>query len=355
MTRVAVAHDSLATTGGAERVVVALASAFPDAPIHTLVHDRDATFEALRDARVETSWLDRLGPVRRNYRMLAPIGAIAFAARRIDADIVICSTSGLAHHVRTSGKKIVYCHTPARWIHDSATYLDGFGRLVRIAAATARRPLAALDRRAMRGVDRVVVNSAQIAAEVAEVYDIDATVVRPCSALDLDGRVQPLPDVAPGFVFAPVRAVAYKRLDLLVDAARALPDRTFLHIGDGPHRGDLVRDAPANFVSVGRVSDAVVRWAYRSASLVALTSADDYGLVPLEAAAHGVTTVAPDARGLLDHDPAHLSTYEYGSATALCETIRAAPAATRGLWPDRLGRERFTAEINAIVAEVAGR
>ena len=168
--------------------------------------------------------------------------------------------------------KVVYCHTPARWIHDAGVYMAGYGLAVRLAAGVLRPPLGVLDRRAMRSADQVLANSHQIASEIADVYDIEATVVAPCSTLDLDGGVEPIGGVEPGFFVVPVRPLAYKRLDVMLAAARARPDELFVHIGDGPNRNELLASAPSNVISVGGVSDDQLRWAYRNWSCLLYTS-----------------------------------------------------------------------------------
>ena len=61
----AIAHDYLTQRGGAERVVLAMLRAFPEATVHTLLYDPDGTFPEFRDVRVVTSPLDRIGPLRR--------------------------------------------------------------------------------------------------------------------------------------------------------------------------------------------------------------------------------------------------------------------------------------------------
>ena len=48
--RVAIAHDYLTQRGGAERVVLAMARAFPDAPIYTTLYDPQQTFPEFADA-----------------------------------------------------------------------------------------------------------------------------------------------------------------------------------------------------------------------------------------------------------------------------------------------------------------
>jgi len=346
---VALAHDILGARAGGERVLSALMHAFPDAPIHTLLYEPSASFAEFNDRKIETSWLNRSAWLRRNYRVTVPLAALTYAATQIDADVTICSTSGLSHHVRVTGAKLVYCHTPARWLHDTDTYLAGFPTPARL-AATAIAPLfRRLDRAAMGTADLVVANSTHVANEIKSVYGIEATVVAPCSTLDIDGHVEAVEGCEPGFVLSPVRALGYKRLDLLVEAARALPEMQFVHIGEGPYRQALFADSPPNIVSLGDVSDAQLRWTYRNARMVALTCAEDFGLVPLEAAAHGLHTAAPNARGIRDHDQSMLTSYPHASIDGLVKAIENAPAPTGNVDESRLGRDEFTEAIAALV------
>ena len=86
--RVAIAHDYLTQRGGAERVVLALHRAFPDATIHTTLYDPDGTYPEFRDARIETSPLNKVGRLRRSHRAALPFLAPASSWLRIDADVV---------------------------------------------------------------------------------------------------------------------------------------------------------------------------------------------------------------------------------------------------------------------------
>ncbi len=66
--RVAIAHDYLTQRGGAERVVLAMARAFPDARIYTTLYDPVGTYPEFADHDIVTSPLNRIGPVRRDHR-----------------------------------------------------------------------------------------------------------------------------------------------------------------------------------------------------------------------------------------------------------------------------------------------
>ena len=63
--RLAIAHDYLTQRGGAERVVLALHRAFPEAPIYTTLYNPEGTFPEFEDATIITSPLNRVGLLRR--------------------------------------------------------------------------------------------------------------------------------------------------------------------------------------------------------------------------------------------------------------------------------------------------
>src|SRR3954449_11827469 len=87
---VAIVHDYLTQRGGAERVVLAMCKAFPDAPIYASFYDPETTYPEFRDRDVRTLWLNRAGPLRRSHRLALPLLPIAFGTSRIDAEPVLC-------------------------------------------------------------------------------------------------------------------------------------------------------------------------------------------------------------------------------------------------------------------------
>lgn len=125
MTSVAIVHDYLTQRGGAERVVLEMAAAFPDAPLYTSLYDPGGTFDEFRSLDVRTGPLDRRSLLRRHHRLALPFLARSFDEMFVDADVVLCSSSGWAHGVRTSGRKVVYCYTPARWLYQPERYFRG--------------------------------------------------------------------------------------------------------------------------------------------------------------------------------------------------------------------------------------
>ena len=117
--RVAIAHDYLTQLGGAEKVVLNMSRAFPDAPIYTMLYDPDTTFPEFQDLDVRVPAMNRIRQLRKHHRAALPILPMIARSVFVDADIVLTSSSGWAHGFRTNGRKLVYCHTPARWLYQS--------------------------------------------------------------------------------------------------------------------------------------------------------------------------------------------------------------------------------------------
>ncbi|WP_058235189.1 glycosyltransferase [Devriesea agamarum] len=306
--RIAIAHDYLTQRGGAERLVLSICRAFPQAQVHTLFYAPDQTYPEYRDMDIRVSPLNRIGVFRRDPRLALPVLAGAASALKIEADVVIASSSGWAHAFPTTGRKIVYCHSPARWLYLPEDYLGDASPFdpKRLGLAVLRRPLTRWDQRAARAADMYVANSSVVRERIARVYGIDApTLFPPYSPLLVDGAQTALPAI-PGFnagadyYVVVSRLQPYKNVDRVIDAFRTMPQRQLLVIGKGPLRERLMESAPDNVHFAEGLSDANMRWAYAHAKALVAASHEDFGLTPLEAGAHGVPTIALRAGGYLD-------------------------------------------------------
>jgi glycosyltransferase involved in cell wall biosynthesis len=297
---VALVHDYLTQQGGAERVVLALAAAFTAAPVATALYDPDGTFPEFRDLDVRTLTLDRLSPLRTHHRLALPLLAPAFSGLRVEAEVTVCSSSGWAHGARTAGRKIVYCHTPARWLYQSERYLAGrsgaSGALLALLAPSLRR----WDQRAAASAHRYLVNSSAVRQRVADLYGLDAEVLPPPVEVDPDAPRRTVPGIEPGFLLCVSRLLPYKNVEAVSEAFRRLPDRRLVVVGTGPLSDQITASAPPNVTVLGRVDDASLRWLYGASIGLVAASYEDFGLTPVEAAAFGKPTAALRWGGFLD-------------------------------------------------------
>ncbi|MCO6664420.1 glycosyltransferase family 4 protein [Cutibacterium avidum] len=330
--RVTIAHDYLTQRGGAERVVTQFATIFPDAPIVTAVYAPDLTYPEFASHEVITSPLNRIGLLRRHFRAGLPLYDWAFDHTEVPTgtDTVLVSTTGFAHGVRTpqNCRKVVYCHSPARFLYLTDDYLGGqWWRSPKgIVLKALTPPLRRWDRRAAASADEYLCNSTVVRDRIRDVYGIEAAVVHPPYSLDPTGPQEPLPGLEghPSFFLTVSRLMPYKNVDVLLRAFADLPDEHLVVIGSGPLRDELHALAPANVSFFEGISDAQLRWAYAHASAVIAPSKEDFGLTPVEGFAFGTPCLALHAGGYLDTVVDGVSGRFFDSATpgAVTQAVR---------------------------------
>lgn len=302
----AIAHDYLTQRGGAERVVLALTRAFPGAVVHTTLFDPDATFPEFSAVTVRASPLNRLAAFRHHHRRALLLLPFVATRTRIDADVVIASSSGWAHGFRTSGAKVVYCYSPARWLYQSDRYLgQASGMLPRLVLAAARPLLVAWDRRAARSADRYLAISSEVGRRIHSAYGLESSVLPAPHTMDPLGSREPLDRLGVDlderdFYLCLSRLLPYKNVDKVIAAIASDPRRRLIVVGSGPEERRLGRDLPSNVTMVKNLSDAQLRWLYARCRAVVSASHEDFGLTPLEAAAFGKPSVVLRGGGFLD-------------------------------------------------------
>lgn len=290
---VALVHDYLNQRGGAERVVVEFAEMFPEAPLYTSLYRPESTWPEFRAHEVHTTWLQRL-PVDRGFRNLFPLYPPAFRSLgRLDADVVISSSSGWAHSVRTTERAfhVVYCYTPARWLF-SSEYMRAPARemFLRPALGLVRR----WDRAAAERADLYIGISRYVSERIRAAYGIDAPVVYP--PVDVDRFT---PSQRGERLLVVSRLLPYKRVDVVVEAATKAGIGLDV-VGSGPALESLERIAGPSVTFHGPADDATVTELMEDCRAFCLPGTEDFGITPVEAQSAGKPVVAFAAGGALE-------------------------------------------------------
>ncbi len=291
---VAIVHDYLNQFGGAERVVLELARTWPGAPVYTSLYRKRSTFPEFAGQDIRVSPLNR-APVDAGFRSLAPLYPFAFRSfGTLGEDVVISSSSGWAHAVRTAAhsKHIVYCHTPARWLYRLDSYLSH--RLTRGALAPFGAPFRRWDRTAARRADVYVANCENVRRRIRATYGIEAEVIHP--PVDCD-RFRPRPRGERLLVIS--RLLPYKRVDLVIRAANRLGLGLDV-VGTGPCMRDLRSIAGPDVEFHGRVPDDAMVGLLERCRALCVAAEEDFGIAPVEALAAGKPVVAYAAGGALE-------------------------------------------------------
>jgi glycosyltransferase involved in cell wall biosynthesis len=267
---------------------------WPEAPIYTSLYRPESTLPEFRERDIRTSWMDRL-PVDGGFRNLAPLYPAAFRSLgTLEEDLVISSSSGWAHGVRTTpgSTHVVYCYAPARWLYQPDGYLGRSSRQALLGPW--RGALRRWDRAAARRADSYIAISQNVRERIRAAYGIEADVVYP--PVDVE-RFTPRPRGERLLVVS--RLLPYKRVDLVVDAATRAGLGLDV-VGVGPCLEDLRDRAGPTVTFHGRLDDAAVTDLMESCRAVCFPGAEDFGIVPVEANAAGKPVVAFAGGGALE-------------------------------------------------------
>jgi glycosyltransferase involved in cell wall biosynthesis len=349
---VAIVHDYLNQTGGAERVVLAMSAIWPDAPIYTSMYRADSTFPAFGAADVRISPLSWL-PVDRGFRNLFPLYPGAFRSfGPLEHDVVISSSSGWAHSVRTSPQTFhaVYCHAPARWLYTGEHLVDIRQHAVRLFANAMR----AWDRSAARRAHLYIANSQEVRRRIRRQYGVEAPVVYP--PVDVERF---LPAERGERLLVVSRLLPYKRIDVIVDAATRAGIGLDV-VGTGPSLPELHRHAGSTVSFHGAVSDAELSGLMESCRALCVPGKEDFGITSVEANAAGKPVIALRAGGVLEtveegvtgcffarHDPVEIL-----AAIERCDRIQTPPEVLAGR-ARRFSRRFFEANLLTVLGPAA--
>jgi len=350
---VALVHDYLNQRGGAERVFARIAQAWPEAPIYTALYDEDLLSDLFPASRVRSSYLNHIPFANRYFRALAPLYPRAFEGFDFKGyDAIVSSTTAWAKGVRVPDDAIHVCYinTVSRFAFATDEYVPPLarpliGRLVEWDRTAAQRPT------------WFVANSRNVAERIRTYYGRESDVLH--CPVDLD-RFSVGAGTGDYFIVAS-RLLPYKRIDLAIRAASMAGVR-LLVAGTGPAEPGLRELAKGTTTTMlGYVTDERLNELVGNARAAIVPGEEDFGLVPLEAAAAGRPTIAFRRGGALETIVEHETGafFDEPSHESLASVLRAFDSSrfdARRLrsHAQRFSPEQFVAQLRGIVERVWG-
>jgi glycosyltransferase involved in cell wall biosynthesis len=299
--RSALVHDFFVQDGGAERCAIHLAQMLSQASVHTTFFDRETFGSRISPERVHTWPLQRLlGPTPR-FRSLLALYPLWYSLLDLrGAELVLSSSVAFSKAVRTSSRAlhVSYVYTPVRYAWDLDRYLEGssYGLAARIGARTARPLLRRWDRLTSKRPDVLVAISEEVRDRIRRLWRREARLIYP----PVDTNEVQLSRRDDGFYLVAARLLAYRRIDLAVEACRAL-GRELVVVGDGPERERLqALAADSNVRFLGHVDRRTLLDLFARCHAYLLPGVEDFGIAPLEAAAAGKPVIAYRGGGALE-------------------------------------------------------
>jgi glycosyltransferase involved in cell wall biosynthesis len=294
--KIAVIHDFLYCYAGAERVLEQILNVYPEADLFSLfdfLPPGERGF--IRNKKVTSTFIQRMPMARKFHRAYLPLMPLAIEQLDLTGYDVVISSSYLAAKgviTRPDQLHVCYCHTPVRFAWDmQRQYLSQSGLvkgLKSFAAKVLLHYIRGWDVRSSNGVDVFMTNSRFVGRRIQKTYRRASTPVYP--PVDVE-RFTPNQGRRSGFLTAS-RLVPYKRIDLIVEALNAMPDKQLTVIGDGPHFKMLKAKAKSNVRLLGYQSFDVLRKHMQSAEAFVFAAEEDFGIVPVEAQACGTPVIA---------------------------------------------------------------
>jgi glycosyltransferase involved in cell wall biosynthesis len=294
--KIAIVHDWFTTYAGSEKVVEQILYVFPQADLFGLIDLIPANSRAfLLGKPISTSFLQKFPFIDgKNYRQYLPFMPLAVEQLDLSAyDVVISSSHAVAKGVITGPDQlhISYIHSPMRYAWDMQNaYLEnsGMNGVKNLLARLVLHYIRGWDSVSADRPDKLIANSNFIARRIKKIYRRDSHVINPPVDTDyftpLGSREE--------FYLAASRFVPYKRIDLIAEAFRGMPDKKLIIIGDGPELPHIKHLFGANVIWLGYQPADVLRDHMRRCKAFIFTAKEDFGIMPIEAQACGAPVIA---------------------------------------------------------------
>ena len=299
--RVALVHDWLVAHRGGEAVLLELARMFPEAPIFTLVLERDNIHPDLAKREIRTSYIQKLPGAPASFRRYLPLFPSAIEQLDVSGfDLVISTSHCVAKGIHAGqASHITYVHTPMRyaWGQRSEYAPKGITSLItRPMFEAGAAWLRNWDRRSAQRPTQILANSKYVADRIQHSWGRSAQVVYPPVDTDF---FTPSASKRQSYLAVVGAQVGYKNNSLAVEFATAT-DQELRVIGDGPAIEQAREKAGPTVVFEGHVSQSRLREIYREARALLFCGVEDFGIVPVEAISCGCPVLAYGEGGALE-------------------------------------------------------
>ncbi|MEJ6021480.1 glycosyltransferase [Ramlibacter sp. PS4R-6] len=289
-------HEWLTEWGGSEDCLRAILQCLPQAQVFaTIDFLSEANRRRLGAAAIRTTFLQKFPGARTRFWNYLPITALAVESHDLrDAQVIVSSSHAFAKGVITTAEQLhlSYVYSPMRYAWDlHHQYLEDYGLQRGVKGMLARymfHRLRQWDRASANNVDAFMAISHHVRRRIWRAYRRPARVVYPPVAVDRFALQERKED----HYVTVSRLVSYKRVDLMLEAFRQLPDRKLVVIGDGPEAAKLRARCPPNVTLMGWQPHEVVQQQLGAARAFIFAAQEDFGISPVEAQACGTPVIA---------------------------------------------------------------
>jgi glycosyltransferase involved in cell wall biosynthesis len=300
--KIALVHEYLVKIGGGERVLKALSDLYPDADIFSIVYDPKMVKKILgKNKKIHSTFLQKFPNAIKKYQNYLWMMSKAVESWDFSKyDVVITDSHSFGKGIITGPKTfhVNYCYTPTRYLWlNSEEHIERskyFKPLKKIIPIILKR-LKVWDLKAAKRPDKFVAICKNIQNKIKKYYNRSSEIIFP----PIDWQFWRPTKKRADFYLYISRLEPHKKPDLAVKAFNNLGLKLKV-VGVGTLEKSLKKIASDNIEFLGEVTDTELRDLYSSALAVIFPQDEDFGLVPLEAAACGTPSIAYKKGGALE-------------------------------------------------------
>ncbi len=310
--KVALIHDYLLEYGGAERVLEALHEIYPQAPIYVSFVDKKALgihWQRFANWDIRKTWFAKIPLVKIFYSPLRVLVDRSFMDLDLsDFDLVISSSNAFeAKAVQVpNGTHVCYCHTPPRALYGYSTMTDWKKNpLIKFGGTLINHYMRIIDFKHAQKVDHFIANSEETKRRIEKFYRREATVIYPPVNVPTRNELKEYKKQAqkkyPTNYYLYISRLSFsKHPELAVQAANQMGVNLKV-AGSGKMEPKLKKMASHHVEFMGAVNDEELHVLLAGAKgLIYPVEDEDFGIVPVEAMAHGIPVIAHKSGGPLE-------------------------------------------------------
>ena len=297
--KIALIHDWLRVNAGSEKVVKEILNIYKDDEVELytlfntlLIQDKK---DILRNIPYSTSWLNYIPYIHSLYKSLLPIMPWVIQHMKLKpADVYISSSHAVAKGIQVPKDKlhICYCHTPMRYawyMYDD--YVSEIKGLKLLLIKLIIPYIKSWDINSSQKVNNFIANSKHIQTQIKAIYQRDSIVIYPPVQVDkFKLNSNPRKD----FYLAVGRFVAYKKMDIIIQAFKLMPNKKLVLIGDGYDTKKIknIIEGAENIVWLGYQHDDELILYMQNAKACIFAAKEDFGIMCVEAQSTGTPVLA---------------------------------------------------------------
>lgn len=306
--KIALIHDSFTHIGGAEKVLLELIKIYPQADIYIpiLATRFKKDLSKLSGGKIHTTFFSKFANQERCLSYIKPFLLLYW--RQLDLrsyGLVISSSHSFnSKLVKTPGKTkhISYIHTPPKYLYDEFNEKHIIKKWpFSLLFYPLKKFLAFFDKKLTIGnnINLIIANSQITKKRIKKYYQLESMVIYPPAIyknnLIASKRIKTKKN-KPYLFFS--RLVKQKGPELAIKTFNKL-NKKLIVIGTGPEENNLKKLAKQNIEFKGFVPKSKLSYYLSQAKALIYCSIDeDFGIVPVEAMAHGLPIIGYNSGGL---------------------------------------------------------